>query len=393
MTLSMCFNVDMQILQEMNDGVVLLDAQGSVLAHNDAADRWMQEGQSVRSALKGLVEHEANAGAPLPRQVELFLGPFNQPKTRTKAWLCRNGHQGYAVLIASPATRTAPAQAHVADTDASDMSSTLLLSHNLGEQMAELRSLLGRAQGTTDDHAKISVTYGDIDRLLQTICKLSLLKQRDHVFLDERLDLVDELQHLIPSLATHPEVHYVFSPQPGPRGMVYGSKAWLNQALRVLLESLGRSAPTASNIEIALRQLGDFVVVTGHVVAGSGSCPPAHAVAHDKAHASSKDQSVLPQEQAIQQAMCRRIIELHAGQLKLEYMPTPGVSTAQEPQIESFTLTLATGLPEHERSRVSCKECRYTLQAQAYALDMALLMSPKNHTTTGAPRHDQSTHR
>jgi hypothetical protein len=46
--------------------------------------------------------------------------------------------------------------------------------------------------------------------------------------------------------------------------------------------------------------------------------------------------------------------------------------------IESFTLTLPTGLPLHERSRASCTECRINLQTQAFAADVATLLTKNN---------------
>ncbi len=386
----MGMNFDLQLLREMNQGVILLNARGDVLGHNHAADFWMQEGESVRAALKRLVEGENDAGSPLPRRFELCLGAFNQPKQWAKAWLCKNGPDDFTVFIASrPAALAEP----VANTEASGPNSAMLLGQGLREQMAELRALLNTAKGDpAHELASLSAKCEDLDQLLQTISDLSLL-QRDKVFCEERLELAAQLHQLIPTLATHPGVHYFFSPEPGPQGMVYGSAAWLNQALRLLLEGLASSAPRTSHIDIRLRQLGDFIVITGHVVAGPRGFQPDHSGVQDQALASRQAKANAKRTQLVNQLICRRIIELHAGDLKLEYMPTLRTSDSGERQVESFTLTLATGLPEHERSRVSCAECRYTLQAQAYASDMALLLSPKNPATTGAHRHDQSTHR
>ncbi len=389
MNLNLLLNFDMPMLQEMTEGVILLDGHGEILTHNRAADFWMQEGEAVRTALKHLVEQEAKTGALVPTRVDLCLGAFNQPKKWAKAWLCRNGPQNYAVFISPSAAPVASAGTPFADTNATS-SSALLLADGL---MSELRVLVNNLKEAAPENETIAVACGEIDHTLQMISNLWLLKQRDHIFLDERLNLVDVLQHLLPSLAAPPGVQYFFNPLGMPRGMVYGHGAWLNKALRVLLENLGRSAPATSKIEIGLRQLGDFIVITGHVVVGTSSFARANAVAHDEDRVSTNDKLVSPREQVIHQAICRRIIELHSGQLKLEYMPNSSTAEAQERQVESFTLTLATGLPDHERSRASCSECRYTLQAQAYAADMAQLMSPKNHANTGARHHDQSSHR
>lgn len=73
--------------------------------------------------------------------------------------------------------------------------------------------------------------------------------------------------------------------------------------------------------------------------------------------------------------MAQRILELHSGQLKLVLLPI-NESTDHElaAPIESFTVTLLTGLPLHERRRASCGQCHLTLQTQAYAQDMAALL-------------------
>jgi len=39
------------------------------------------------------------------------------------------------------------------------------------------------------------------------------------------------------------------------------------------------------------------------------------------------------------------------------------------------TLTLPTGRPEQDRSRLSCAECRITFQSMQYARDLARIMA------------------
>ena len=73
---------------------------------------------------------------------------------------------------------------------------------------------------------------------------------------------------------------------------------------------------------------------------------------------------------------CRRIIALHGGKLKLALLPMSASDDASNPPIESFTLTLGTGQPVNERSRVSCGSCRHVLQEQAYAFDLSQLLNP-----------------
>jgi hypothetical protein len=58
-------------------------------------------------------------------------------------------------------------------------------------------------------------------------------------------------------------------------------------------------------------------------------------------------------------------------------MPPNAPGGDPKSQIESFTLTLGTGQPVVEQSRVSCASCPYPLQTLAYAADLASLLSPQ----------------
>lgn len=76
-------------------------------------------------------------------------------------------------------------------------------------------------------------------------------------------------------------------------------------------------------------------------------------------------------EASIRMPLCQRIVELHCGSLKIEWLGGPDHAGEG---VASFVLTLQSGLPEHERSRASCSACRLNLQAQAYANDIAHLL-------------------
>jgi hypothetical protein len=271
------------------------------------------------------------------------------------------------------------------------MSPVDLLGDRVREKMADLRRLLRGGAGAVErDEAAIAATSDQLDQLLAATSEFAQLLQRDQVFDDERLNLAEQIRQIVPDLWGGCGIRYVISPPVGLQGMVYGNAAWLRRALKSLIESLGCSAPPQSDVAIGLRQLGDFVLITGNVLARRNTHPagaiffsPQGAVATSAAAGSDTSRS-------IEQLMCRRIVELHAGQLHLEHMPG---SDGADAQLESFTLSLATGLPVHERSRLSCAECRHTQQAQAYAVDMELLLSRNPNATTGAQYHDKNSNR
>lgn len=215
-----------------------------------------------------------------------------------------------------------------------------------------------------------------VEGLLHELSDLSLVMQHDAVFADERLNLTELVHAALPpvTLPVDPKLAVFSFSQDGPaQGVVYGHAAWMRYALRVLFEALQISAPVRSQINIHTQQMGNFVIITGHVVAitdrrSSKATTQQAPTAGNTTHTESRDSQV-------RWLMCRRIIALHGGQLKLAFLPIGDARDAINPPIESFTLTLGTGQPINERSRVSCGTCRHVLQEQAYALDLSQLLN------------------
>ncbi len=202
----------LQIPQEVTDGIILLDQQGNILSHNHAANTLVQQGAALRMVLKRAVESEARSGEALPKQLEFFLGAFNQPKRKTKAWLCRYGVKEFAIFIAPDAD----ALAQTAQADESGMSPVDLLGDRVREKMAVLRSLLkGGAGAVARDEAAIAATSDQLDQLLAAASELAQLLQRDQVFDDARLNLAEQIRQIAPGLWAGCGVRYVISPPVG----------------------------------------------------------------------------------------------------------------------------------------------------------------------------------
>jgi hypothetical protein len=148
----------------------------------------------------------------------------------------------------------------------------------------------------------------------------------------------------------------------------------MSYAFNVLLSALMRGLTPKGSLYVKSRQLGDFVVVSGRSVLHEPKMSEQNDPSPD---ASQSDDSPAKNETihlATRMLMCQRICELHGGFLKMEFQPVTCDIDMARP-IESFVLTLRSGLPEHERSRASCSECRLNLQAQVYAADIAQLLS------------------
>lgn len=100
-------------------------------------------------------------------------------------------------------------------------------------------------------------------------------------------------------------------------------------------------------------------------------------VAIDRAHPAAKDAQVALPEQGfgLSLQICQRVFELHGGQLRIDYGDAPSDRPETGRFIVAFTLTLPTGLPTHDRTRVSCRSCRISEQAMETARDLVKMMS------------------
>ena len=365
----MHLNFDPSILDQMTEGVILLDRQAVIVSANKAAQFWLASCRQLAPVLKRLMDEEVAGRLHLPVAIDKLVGAHAASKIQTKAWLCKNGHRDYAIFIVPPRLRLKSEPV----AQAIDKRFVALFGDQIRHQIADVRASIGE-HGAAPAEASLRQKIEHLDFMLAEISKLSELMQRDQVFGAERIELNALLADLLAQEAAQHSVRHVFTPGSAPQGVLYGDVAWLTYALRVLIQALWRGAPPQSHLVISTRQLGDFIIVSGQT--GFGSVP-AHATARSLPAPGNEAASawVAQGHAAARMALCQRIVELHSGFLKVSALSAPEVDSAEPGQgVESFVLTLLSGLPEHERSRVSCSDCRLNLQAQAYAKDIAQLL-------------------
>jgi hypothetical protein len=366
-------NFTMPMLEKMTEGIIVLDRQAKILTNNHAAEPWLASARVLESALKRLIDEEVLGRTTLPVRIDLAAHQVTQSVPLADVWVSKNGRRDYAIFIA-PLRRIPVVAAPQVSPQLTEKRYVSLFGDEVLQQLALLQAILQSGErGLALDGQVVAKQAARVAQLLKDISDLTLLMQRDLVFADERISPAAFLGELVPvlqqeQLSTGCTV--TFNPAEGQQGVVYGSSSWLRYALRVLIEGLIHGAAKYSRIALDARQLGNFIVITGRVTSVDLH-PPAKL--HTSPAASAPVSA--PSDGPMRMLICRRIIELHAGQLKLARTPSPSQECDAGPNLESFTLTLATGLPVHERSRVSCSDCRYTLQAQSYAADMAQILS------------------
>ncbi len=374
MTATTRLNFDAPLMDTLSEGVILLDHLAQVTTHNQAALPWVKQIMARSSAIKVLIDLEVRSRVKLPVKLGNWQVRTDDDKVTASVWLIRNGRRDYAIYIAPSPENTGDREELRANSVA-EKSFLLLLGEEARAQLCALQMLLNPQAGNSmRDIEAVGSQSQSVLTLLQQLSDLTLLMQRDEVFADERLDLPTLINGSFPPVSPDPDQPRFELTQDGSGlGVVYGHAAWMSYALRVLFDALQDSAPVRSLVAVSLRQLGNFVVLTARVTNATARRKVRPVVATHSGESSAAKSPL--SDDSVRWLMCRRILALQGGQLKLEVLPLGPSQDPANPPIESFTLTLATGLPLQERSRESCSSCRYTLQAQAYATDLSQLLT------------------
>ena len=345
----------------MSDGIILLDQKGRPREVNVAAQPWLRRCVEFTSQWARSVEQVQAGKMTLPLVVD--IDPAGDGPPPANVLLLKNGNHGYALLI-RPMPAVPPKPPHYCRSDF-----LVLLGGEVRKEIARFSSLLHECRDSIAQSTDLMQQANRLGKLLTEVGDLADLAQRDEVFADERLAVADIVHAIVPKLPrTNGEdtIRYVLTDSNGNLAPVYGNQKWLSQALHTLLARLGRDCPEHGSVLIDLRQIGDFLVINGRATADSTGWYAAPAL-------------VPPTRSAdrLEAEICHRIIELHGGQIKVRLIDKEAVQEGGEAigPIESVTLTLPTGVPSGDRSRVSCAECRITLQSMQYARDLAEMMS------------------
>ena len=363
---------DQQLADQMVEGLVYLNHKGELLHSNKAAAVWLPACRSAMPAIRRLIAEEMTGHTQLPASADFVLGTELEGSAAPQVWLNKNGPQVY-VLMFLPPRMEAASKAQVSKSDIVGNHYVMLMGNQIRAQITALHAAV---QSSSLPPELRAITW-QLDALLHEVGSLALLIQRDQVFSSDRIDIDTLLQTCLKRLAEGDEraARHELERNDSPHGSVYGDAQWLSYAFEALLFGLVRGMAPRSHLQISARQVGDFVVVTGRDMYAS-----AHR-AMRCAELLTPDTSAVqmtppdPVQISTRMLMAQRILELHSGYLKLTYLPM--LEQTEHPlarPIESFSVTLLTGLPQHERSHVSCTQCPFSAQAQAYAEDMAQLL-------------------
>ena len=350
-------------LNILSDGLVLLDAKGVISGINRMPPACLKRVLENRARIAVWVADALKGSLSLPAAVELHEGgsaPRGGEAGGQRAMLCMNGRRGYALVI-----KFAPQ----ADSPPIGTGLEALMGQEMQDQLRTTAELLRRFEPTGAEAAKLRRQAVKLESLLQDVAALAELRGRDQVFSEDRFQLAGLVRELVPQLPRQrgeDAIRYVVDDGIDNHGNLYGSRHWLQQALHTLLLRLAAGCAPRGQVRVELRQIGDFLVMAGTAIS-----PVTDAVGFHPLPQRASPSRIL-KEGGLTMDICSRIIDLHGGQMKL----TPASVDAEggvagATALESLTLTLPTGLPVADRSRVSCAECRITFQALQYARDLA----------------------
>jgi len=362
----MLLDIDSSILDAMNEGIILINYKAQVIGHNKASEAWLPLSNAAILTIRRFIAQGLVGITQFPVQVDLLQDSNAVSPLGVHTWLCKNSMLDYVIFIVSPLQPVAHL-APVAKTETTDQRFMALMGDQIRQKIAQFHALTPTEMADTALKANIL----QIDALLEEIANLSVLKQRDQVFSSERIDINELIRGVFNQLEL--TNYHEFDTVKTPQGVIYGDAIWLSYAFNVLLAALMRGLTPKGSLYVKSRQLGDFVVVSGRSVLHEPKMSEQNYPSPDASQIESPEKNETL-HLAARMLMCQRICELHGGFLKMEFQPVTCDTDVARP-VDSFVLTLRSGLPEHERSRVSCSECRLNLQAQAYAADIAQLLS------------------
>lgn len=147
---------------------------------------------------------------------------------------------------------------------------------------------------------------------------------------------------------------------------VYGSRYWLDLALRRLLGLLIEAAPVGTHLLLRMRQIGFHQLVTADV--NHNQPAPATLDLLRSARSGVKDElAAASRVDALDLGLARAVVELHGGTLKTDI--------TEQGVLHQFALTLPTGQPQALRQRPDCANCPSMHQAEQFAQDIGELLN------------------
>lgn len=360
----MNLGLDMNLQEELAEGVIHLSPDGQVTDFNRSAVPWVKCAMAAESQLRQKMAQISTGVIEAPLQIEL-PGLQDPVLHDYRVYLCTAGPKGYALFIAN---RRAAAQA--ATLAANDNDFFRLLGSQTRHALTYFRNTLfdasNEAHSTVDNLLERSHR---LSRLLVALDQLSRLYQTDAFQAGERLSLWRVVKKLVGE-TTYCKCHFFITPDIESKveseSVIYGDATWLETSICTLLAAIAEAAPAHSKVEIRVRVNGGYMVLSSHLCTAPGKHAPHHAVVREP------DDLAIRFDSDIGRQICHRVVAMHGGLLTITE-----TDSAKEgvKGVASFVATFPLSAPARAGNPTACAICPMALQMDKYAKDIAFLLS------------------
>lgn len=357
------------IVERLSEPVIALGGRGEILDFNSTARPLLRHFVMNHGDIRRDLAVAADSKSGLPR-VLASMPCLDVAGVQREAWLCECG-DGLAVIFLPKANLVSRVRSTQESPDCSAAFYSLL-NAEVRQEFADVRDRLSAfVSSHPSECTELVQPVLRLGRLLSVLELLATMLQSPVAEHMERLSLQDLVRDV---LARTPGLHSgclndTLSDDVQRHGAVYGRPEWLRAALQALLDALLETASLEQNVELRLRQNGNFLVLTGSHRAAVGQVSGRRNAADQSA--ASDVIPVLRTDAGIRLAVARLIVDFHGGMLRLNRpLHAPEVAGL----LDAFTLELPTGMAHQECSAAARAKCIYPAQARALAQDLAQIL-------------------
>lgn len=304
----------------------------------------------------------------LPFTFEISLHGVDAQNHRTRVTILNSPVATDYIVILSGATASSATQ----DDDSMIGDVAEMLECEFSNPMDNFLRAVDEMQAQLDDFptedwkvfSSVQSVHRSADALQESFSRIRLMAEvfrHDPIRANDRIAvslLIDDVLRNTGKLLAARHVRVSFSGVSDNLPVAYGSKALLVQALSGYVRQLVKRVDSGAHILFSARTNGYFVLLS---LNNFGRLAPTNKTARKLPYLSGKQAPDEEEQVQLSLPMCKRVIELSGGNLRIEQ--SDGLLTG-------ITFELPIGSPANQ-------EEEYILQAQRYAEDLANLMKQK----------------
>lgn len=353
--------LDLEALEAVQQGIILLHESGRPTSANRSAYPWLRD-CVANSGRWGKVIDDLNSGkVTSPVLIELAGNP---PAKTTGASLVRNGQNAFAILIGLSSPKSSLQGKIPVDLQSTELFAFFSkhLSQSIEAIQLKTKNIVTRI-GEDDivkDVAELSDELVDLQYIFE-LTNSQLVAPLERIDIDE---LLGSLGNLLPSKIQLSGTPYQHTKGHHCLGVVYGRRPLLQQVFVSLLIHLGDTCRPGWSVTTDSRQIGNFLYLQYRAVAVKEKSRPLVR----------RPLEPVIQKVILSASLCEQIILAHDGQLTIKHQDLLRSGETSN-FVDSIMIMLPTGAPGSTGKEPACNSCPAIAQAQQYAEDFATALN------------------